>query len=94
MSEQAPQTSRIDQLHANRAAAEEAEKEAERARLKNEQLDFEDDLYGAAGITDLSEEAEQRINQADAYQEHLAKMAERSTQKYDNVLPEGGTDKL
>ena len=84
MSEQAPQMSRIDQLHANRAVAEEAEKEAERTRLEDEQTNFEDALYDDAGTTDLSEEAEQRINEADAYQEHLAKMAERPSLDYSN----------
>lgn len=83
MSEQAPKMSRMEQLHANRAAAEEAEKEAERARLEQEQLDFENAIYGEeAGITDISDEAEQRISEADAYQAHLEKMSERPTVDY------------
>jgi hypothetical protein len=67
MSEQAPRpmSNRLEQLAANREA-----KAAEK---------YEQALYGDAGTpANISDAAEQRIHEADAYQAHLAKLAERS----------------
>ncbi len=71
MSEQAPRTNpRLENFEANKAA--------------HEQAQYEDALYGEAGVTDFSDEAKKRLHEADAYEQHLESMADRG-EDYDAV---------
>jgi hypothetical protein len=71
MSEQAPRSNpRLENFEANKAA--------------HEQAQYEDALYGEAGVTDFSDEAKKRLHEADAYEQHLESMADRG-EDYDAV---------
>jgi len=71
MSEQAPRTNpRLENFETNKAA--------------HEQAQYEDALYGEAGVTDFSDEAKKRLHEADAYEQHLESMADRG-EDYDAV---------
>ena len=65
MSEQAPRTNpRLENFEANKAA--------------HEQAQYEDALYGEAGVTDFSDEAKKRVEEADTYERHLESLAGRA----------------
>ena len=49
----------------------------ENAKAKVDQEKFEESLYGDAGTTDFSEEARRRVEEADEYERHMERMAQR-----------------
>jgi hypothetical protein len=80
MSEKAPQSnSRLDNFEANKAAYE-----AEHA--KNAREAFENSVYGEAGVTDFSDEARKRVEEADVYERHMEHLANNpDTDFFDRV---------
>lgn len=67
MSEKLPASNpRLANFEANKAA-----------RDKNE---WEQNLYGDAGVHDFSDDAKKRIEEADAYERHMAALADRDTE--------------
>lgn len=73
MSEKAPAAPAKELSRREQFAAGKVKFEAEQAAADRQE--FEAELYGDAGTTDFSDEAGQRIDEADAYAAHLERMA-------------------
>lgn len=74
MAETFPRSSRLDNFEAKKREHEEAEAAA---AAEEQQRKFEESLYADAGETDFSDEAYQRVEEANAYEAHLAAMNDR-----------------
>ena len=70
--------SRLDNFEDNKAAAQQA--------------DFESELYGEAGSTDFSDEARNRVQEADAYERRLESMGERGDMSDSDYYDELASD--
>jgi uncharacterized coiled-coil protein SlyX len=78
MAETAPKT-RLEQFEENKAASEATSATQERESWEN-------NVYGTAGVDDFTDEALKRVEEGDAYEQHMKAMAERSEESDNEAM--------